>query len=131
MIRIAITSEAFERPRGPSESYSDFAARRAAPLPKLKLANTASASQSHSPGSGLPRSEHRRLRVLPPIGFPAHAAAEGYPCSEVVQAGYRPSGRLPEKFTPRDLRALTPLIWEHVNPYGRFELDMDARLPID
>ena len=25
---------------------------------------------------------------------------------------------------PRDLRALTPLIWEHVNPYGRFELDM-------
>jgi TnpA family transposase len=31
----------------------------------------------------------------------------------------------------RDLRALTPLIWEHVNPYGRFELDMEARLPID
>jgi TnpA family transposase/Asp-tRNA(Asn)/Glu-tRNA(Gln) amidotransferase A subunit family amidase len=34
------------------------------------------------------------------------------------------------KLTPRDLRALTPLIWEHVNPYGRFELDMDARLPL-
>jgi TnpA family transposase len=33
--------------------------------------------------------------------------------------------------TARDLRALTPLIWEHVNPYGRFELDMEARLPID
>ena len=33
--------------------------------------------------------------------------------------------------TARDLRALTPLIWEHVNPYGRFELDMDARLPIN
>jgi hypothetical protein len=32
---------------------------------------------------------------------------------------------------PRDLAALTPLIWEHVNPYGRFELDMDARLPLD
>ena len=30
----------------------------------------------------------------------------------------------------RDLGALTPLFWEHVNPYGRFELDMDARLPI-
>ena len=37
----------------------------------------------------------------------------------------------PEKLTARDLRALTPLIWEHVNPYGRFELDMEARLPID
>jgi TnpA family transposase len=36
-----------------------------------------------------------------------------------------------EKLTPRDLRALTPLIWEHVNPYGRFELDMEARLPIN
>ena len=36
-----------------------------------------------------------------------------------------------EKLTPRDLRALTPLIWEHVNPYGRFDLDMNVRLPID
>jgi TnpA family transposase len=35
------------------------------------------------------------------------------------------------KLTCRDLGALTPLFWEHVNPYGRFELDMDARLPID
>jgi TnpA family transposase len=32
---------------------------------------------------------------------------------------------------PRDLSALTPLIWEHVNPYGRFELDMEARLSLD
>jgi len=37
----------------------------------------------------------------------------------------------PGKITARDLRALTPLIWEHVNPYGRFELDMETRLPID
>jgi len=28
------------------------------------------------------------------------------------------------KLTPRDFAALTPLIWEHVNPYGRFELDL-------
>lgn len=35
------------------------------------------------------------------------------------------------KLTARDFRALTPLIWEHVNPYGRFELDMEARLPIN
>jgi TnpA family transposase len=34
------------------------------------------------------------------------------------------------KLTPRDLAALTPLIWEHVNPYGRFELDMNDRLPL-
>jgi TnpA family transposase len=35
-----------------------------------------------------------------------------------------------QKLGPRDLSALTPLIWEHVNPYGRFELDMNARLPL-
>ena len=36
-----------------------------------------------------------------------------------------------QKLEPRDLSALTPLIWEHVNPYGRFDLDMNARLPLD
>ena len=37
------------------------------------------------------------------------------------------SGRL----TTEDLRGLTPLIYGHVNPYGIFRLDMNARLPID
>ncbi len=31
------------------------------------------------------------------------------------------------KFTPRDYAALTPLIWEHGNPYGGFDLDMNSR----
>ena len=35
-----------------------------------------------------------------------------------------------DRLTPVDLRAITPLIWEHVNPYGRFELDMTTRLAI-
>jgi hypothetical protein len=35
-----------------------------------------------------------------------------------------------DKLTPQDLAALTPLIWDHVNPYGRFELDMTDRLPL-
>ena len=30
-----------------------------------------------------------------------------------------------------DWRALTPLIWLHINPYGVFLLDMDARLQLD
>ncbi len=33
--------------------------------------------------------------------------------------------------TPHDLSALTPLIFHHVNPYGAFELDMEARIPIE
>ncbi|MBI3892970.1 MAG: Tn3 family transposase [Candidatus Wallbacteria bacterium] len=35
------------------------------------------------------------------------------------------------RLTPEDLRALTPLAYAHVNPYGTFRLDMDARLAID
>jgi hypothetical protein len=34
------------------------------------------------------------------------------------------------RLTPRDYAALTPLIWEHVNPYGRFELDTNTRLAL-
>jgi hypothetical protein len=30
-----------------------------------------------------------------------------------------------------ELRALSPLIYSHVNPYGRFELDLDTRLQIE
>ena len=36
-----------------------------------------------------------------------------------------------ERMQPRDLRALTPLIYNHVNPYGIFELNMDQRIPIE
>lgn len=32
--------------------------------------------------------------------------------------------------TLENLRALTPLIYSHVNPYGLFQLDMNTRLPI-
>ena len=34
------------------------------------------------------------------------------------------------RLNQRDLGALTPLIWEHINPYGRFELDMNTRIPL-
>lgn len=33
--------------------------------------------------------------------------------------------------TARDLAALTPLLYHHINPYGLFTLDMDARLPLN
>lgn len=32
--------------------------------------------------------------------------------------------------TEENLRALTPLIYNHINPYGNFELNMDERIPI-
>jgi TnpA family transposase len=35
-----------------------------------------------------------------------------------------------ERLTPRDLGALSPLLTQHINPYGRFELDLEARLEL-
>ncbi len=35
------------------------------------------------------------------------------------------------RMTPDDLRALTPLIYAHVTPYGTFTLDMQERLPLE
>lgn len=43
----------------------------------------------------------------------------------LADAGWR------KRLKEADLRALTPLIYTHINPYGRFELDMNARLQID
>jgi hypothetical protein len=34
------------------------------------------------------------------------------------------------RLTTADLRGLTPLLWQHVNPYGTFRLDMNERLPL-
>ena len=36
-----------------------------------------------------------------------------------------------ERMGATEQRALTPLFWGHVNPYGTFRLDMTARLPLD
>ena len=35
-----------------------------------------------------------------------------------------------ERLTPEDRRGLSPLVWSHINPYGRFYLDMDTRLDL-
>jgi hypothetical protein len=34
------------------------------------------------------------------------------------------------RLTPRDRHAITPLIWDHVNLYGRYELDTESRISI-
>jgi hypothetical protein len=36
-----------------------------------------------------------------------------------------------DRVTPDDWRALTPLIYAHINPYGMFELDMQKRLHLE
>lgn len=34
------------------------------------------------------------------------------------------------KMTPEDFRGLTPLFYNHINPYGTFKLNMNQRIPI-
>ena len=41
------------------------------------------------------------------------------------------SPRWRHRLTAEDRRALCPLIYSHINPYGRFDLDMEERLVID
>ena len=41
------------------------------------------------------------------------------------------SPRWVERLTEEDRRALTPLLWGHINPYGLFRLDMNKRLAIE
>jgi hypothetical protein len=36
-----------------------------------------------------------------------------------------------QKMKQEDWRALTPLIYRHVNPYGLFRLDMHERMQIE
>jgi TnpA family transposase len=35
-----------------------------------------------------------------------------------------------ERMTNRDLAALSPLLTQHINPYGRFELNMETRIAL-
>jgi TnpA family transposase len=35
-----------------------------------------------------------------------------------------------ERMTDDDWRGLTPLFYQHINPYGTFDLNMETRLPI-
>ena len=36
-----------------------------------------------------------------------------------------------ERMEPEDKRALTPLLWKHVTPYGSFNIDFEKRLALD
>ncbi|MEV4186877.1 Tn3 family transposase [Streptosporangium canum] len=49
--------------------------------------------------------------------------------TQLLQAVLRDSAWA-AKLTDEDRRALSPLFWAHVNPYGRFRLDMDSRLDL-
>ena len=63
--------------------------------------------------------QRRRRCPCPLISVACHMRSNGCHIGLAQQA-----------MTPRDYAALTPLIWSHVNPYGRFDLDMNARMAL-
>jgi hypothetical protein len=60
--------------------------------------------------------------------FPSHKFE--VPKAVIRKASY-PTEKWYDMMTPEDLRALTPLIYTHVNPYGTFRLNMSERLPLE
>jgi hypothetical protein len=62
---------------------------------------------------------------LPPASALAWQSAGGFSSRVARYAGLQR-----DRLTPRDQLAITPLIWDHMNPYGRFELDMDSRIEL-
>ena len=36
-----------------------------------------------------------------------------------------------DRLSSDDLRGLTPLIDTHINPYGRFDVDLDRRIEVE
>jgi TnpA family transposase len=53
-----------------------------------------------------------------------------YVNTRMVQSVLRRAIR-PGQLSPEDYRGLTPLIYAHINPYGRFEVDLDQRINFD
>lgn len=79
----------------------------------------------------LRESLHGSLHVVSAPATP-HGIASFLPTHQLHKLREPPRNRDPEEdLAQEDLRALTPLIWEHVNPYGTYQLYLDPRLAPD
>lgn len=67
----------------------------------------------------------------PAVDDPADHALGGDLLRELLLQRLLDEPRWRESLTDIDRRALTPLFWSNVNPYGRFRLDMDRHLDLE
>lgn len=78
--------------------------------------------------SGEISSNHEKAQTLSVLSLHLLQLSMVYINTLMIQQIIEEHG-LKNKLTREDKRALTPLIYEHVNPYGLFPLDLSTRLP--
>lgn len=78
--------------------------------------------------SGEISSNHEKAQTLSVLSLHLLQLSMVYINTLMIQQIIEEHG-LKDKLTKEDKRALTPLIYEHVNPYGLFPLDLSTRLP--
>lgn len=78
--------------------------------------------------SGEISSNHEKAQALSVLSLHLLQLSMVYINTLMIQQIIEEHG-LKNKLTKEDKRALTPLIYEHVNPYGLFPLDLSTRLP--
>lgn len=78
--------------------------------------------------SGEISSNHEKTQTLSVLSLHLVQLSMVYINTLMIQQIIEEHG-LKNKLTKEDKRALTPLIYEHVNPYGLFPLDLSTRLP--
>ncbi len=78
--------------------------------------------------SGEISSNHEKAQTLSVLSLHLVQLSMVYINTLMIQQIIEEHG-LKNKLTKEDKRALTPLIYEHVNPYGLFPLDLSTRLP--
>ena len=78
--------------------------------------------------SGEISSNHEKAQTLSVLSLHLLQLSMVYINTLMIQQIIEEHG-LKNKLTKEDKRALTPLIYDHVNPYGLFPLDLSTRLP--
>ena len=73
-------------------------------------------------------SNYQKIQLLSVLSLQLLQLAMVYVNAMMLQQIVK-ENNLIDKLTEEDKRGLTPLIYEHISPYGSFKLDMDKKLP--
>jgi hypothetical protein len=101
--------------------------QQASAVPTVVVEFVAKRSKSHRSNSNSISGAGALLSIT--VHRFASCTASGKRQLMIQQVLHKPQWK--SRMRSEDLRALTPLIYSHVTPYGRFRLDMNERLVIE